>query len=117
MFKKAAVLVVSCGALLSGCGTDTQAENQEIISNLVEAGFRADDIMVVDDAVYVGLDAQVSLEASREMLQHPKGSEEQYRTTNLVGTSVTKICVVPTSQFNSYTQSQRGARSGHRQLQ
>ncbi|MGZ3386825.1 MAG: M57 family metalloprotease [Isosphaeraceae bacterium] len=102
MFKKAAVLVVSCGALLSGCGTDLQTENQEIVSNLVEAGFRADDIMIVDGAVYVGLDAQVSLEASREMLQHPKGSEEQYRTTNLVGTGVTKICVVPTSQFNSY---------------
>ncbi|MFL5349377.1 MAG: zinc-dependent metalloprotease [Hyalangium sp.] len=102
MFKKAAVLVASCGALLAGCGTDLQTENQEIVSNLIEAGFRADDIMIVDDSVYVGLDAQVSLTASREMLQHDKQTQEQFRTTNLVGTGVTKICVVPTSQFNSY---------------
>ena len=48
MLKRAAVLVVSCGAVLSGCGADPQSENQEIISNLVEAGFPADDIMVVE---------------------------------------------------------------------
>ena len=34
MFKKAAVLVASCGALLSGCGTDVQSENEQIIANL-----------------------------------------------------------------------------------
>ena len=87
MFKRAAVLVVSCGALLAGCGTDLQAENEEITSNLIEAGFRADDIMVVDGAVYVGRDAHVTLEASREMLQGGEGSQEQYRTNNLVGTA------------------------------
>jgi hypothetical protein len=31
------------------------------------------------------------------------GSAEQYRTTNLVSSSVTKICVIPTSQFNGYS--------------
>jgi hypothetical protein len=108
MFKKAAVLVVSCGALLSGCGTDMQSENEEIIANLVEAGFPANDIMVADGAVYVGLDAHVTLEASREMLQPGKERLEQYRTTNLVGTSVTKICINPTSTFNSYSRLSQG---------
>lgn len=107
MFKKAAVLVMSCGALVAGCGTEPQSENEEIISNLVEAGFPADDIMVVDDAVYVGRDAHVTLEASREMLQ-ADGSAEQYRTTNLVGTSVRTICIVPNSSFNSYSKLVQG---------
>ncbi len=103
MFKRAAVLVASCGALLSGCGTDVQTENEEIVSNLVEAGFPLSDIQIVDELVYVGNDAHVTLEASREMLQPGEGSAEQYRTTNLVSSSVTKICIIPTSQFNSYS--------------
>ncbi|MBN8233227.1 zinc-dependent metalloprotease [Corallococcus macrosporus] len=108
MFKKAAVLVVSCGALLTACGGDAQSENDEIVSNLIEAGFPANDIMVADGQVYVGRDAHVSLETSREMLQTPGETAEQYRTTNLVGTSVTKICIVPTSQFNSYSRLSAG---------
>ncbi|RKH18971.1 protease [Corallococcus praedator] len=108
MFKKAAVLVATCGAFLSGCGNDVQLENQEIISNLVEAGFPENDIMVVDDAVYVGRDAHVTLEASREMLQPGKESLEQYRTTNLVASTVTKICINPTSGFNSYSRLSAG---------
>jgi Dual-action HEIGH metallo-peptidase len=109
MLKKAAVLAVSCGALLAGCGgVEPQAEVEEIKSNLVAAGFPEDDIMVVDEMVYVGRDAHVTLEASREMLQTDKESAEQYRTTNLVGTSVTKICINPTSTFNSYTRLSQG---------
>ncbi|WP_223645276.1 zinc-dependent metalloprotease [Corallococcus sp. EGB] len=108
MFKKAAVLVVSCGALLAGCGNDVESENQEIVSNLIEAGFPADDIMVADGRVYVGRDAHVTLEASREMLQTGKETQEQYRTTNLVSTSVTKICINPTSTFNSYSRLSQG---------
>jgi hypothetical protein len=108
MFKRAAILVASCGAVLSGCGVDPQAEQQEIISNLIEAGFPADDIMVHEGAVYVGRDAHVTLEASLEMLQPGKESAEQYRTTNLVGSSVTKICVNPTSTFNSYSRLSAG---------
>jgi hypothetical protein len=100
--------VASCGALLSGCGTDLESENQEIIANLVEAGFPRADIMVADDEVYVGLDSHVTLQASREMLEPGKESLEQYRTTNLVGTSVTKICVIPTSQFNGYSRLSAG---------
>ncbi|WP_309887713.1 zinc-dependent metalloprotease [Archangium sp.] len=108
MFQRAAVLVVSCGTVLVGCGPDPKSENQEILSNLIEAGFAADDLLVVDEAVYVERDAHVSLEASREMLQPGEGSAEHYRTTNLVGTSVTKICINPTSTFNSYSQLSQG---------
>jgi len=108
MFKKAAVLVASCGALLSGCGTDAQTENEQIIANLVEAGFPASDMLISDGKVYVGRDAHVTLEASEEMLQAPGNTQEQYRTTNLVGTGVTKICVNPTSQFNSYSRLSQG---------
>jgi hypothetical protein len=110
MFKKTAVLVVSCGALLTGCGTEMQTENEQIISNLIEAGFPKSEIMVADDGhVYAGNDALVTLEASEEMIQSPSGdTHEQYRTTNLVGTAVTKICIVPTSQFNSYSRLSAG---------
>ena len=103
MIKKAAVFAVSCAVLMTGCGVDSESEVAEIKSNLVQAGFPADDIMVVDGAVYVGSDAQVSLEASQEMLQPGKDSAEQYRTTNLVASTVTKICINPTATFNSYS--------------
>jgi hypothetical protein len=104
MIKKAAVFVVSCAVLMTGCGGDAQGDVAEIQANLQEAGFPADDIRVVDGAVYVGNDAQVSLEASREMLQRDdKQTQEQYRTTNLVSSSVTTICVNPTSAFNTYS--------------
>ncbi|WP_164011891.1 M57 family metalloprotease [Pyxidicoccus trucidator] len=107
MFKRAAVLVVSCGALLGGCGGDPRGDTGEIVSNLLEAGFPADDIEVVEDAVYVGRDAQVTLEASRQMLQPGEGSAEQYGSAG-VGTAVTKICVNPTSAFKSYTRLSQG---------
>ncbi|RKH49250.1 protease B [Corallococcus llansteffanensis] len=96
-------MALLAGVALVGCGVDPETENQEIVSNLIEAGFPADDIMVADERVYVGRDAHVTLDASREMLQAPAGSAEQYRSTNLVGSSVTKICVNPTSTFDSYT--------------
>ena len=87
--------------MLSGCmGQGPESEKDEIIDNLVEAGYPAEDIDVVDGLVYVQKDAHVTLQASREMLE-TFGTEEQYRTTNLVDTSVTKICIVPTSGFNS----------------
>ncbi|HVE85409.1 MAG TPA: M57 family metalloprotease [Myxococcales bacterium] len=38
----------------------------------------------------------------------PGSTEEQYRTNNLVGSSITKICVVPTTSFNSYSQLSAG---------
>ncbi len=112
MFKGAAVLMVSGSALLAGCGTDMQAEPQnehdEIIANLVEAGFPADDILIADSNVYVGRDAHVTLEASREMLQPVAAGKEQYRTTNLVSSSIQRICIIPTSAFNSYSRLSQG---------
>ncbi|MFY0529595.1 zinc-dependent metalloprotease [Archangium gephyra] len=99
-------MALLAGVALVGCGP--QAENDEIVANLVEAGFPADDIQIVGEAVYVGNDAHVTLEASREMLQTDKATAEQYRTTNLVGTAVTKICINPTATFNSYTRLSQG---------
>jgi hypothetical protein len=88
---------LSCGALAFGCGTEPQQnsaeENQEIIDNLVQAGFPLSEIQVFDGRVFTGLDAEVSLEASREMLTSDLGTQEQYRTTNIVGTNITNICV------------------------
>ncbi len=83
MFKRAAVLVVSCGAVLAGCGVDPQVENEEIISNLIEAGFPADSIRVSEGAVYMGRDTHVTLEASRELLQPGEGSAELARLDEL----------------------------------
>ncbi|HEU4410310.1 MAG TPA: zinc-dependent metalloprotease [Polyangiaceae bacterium] len=106
MIKRAMVLVMGCGALALGCSTEQDAgapqevaavdETPEIIENLVAAGFPADDIMVVDGKVYVGRDAEVSLQASREMLQvdASRGAvPEQYRTSNLVSQNLAVICI------------------------
>jgi hypothetical protein len=87
---------MSFGALTFGCASepnDHAADNQEIIQNLQKAGFLAEDIMLVDDVVYVGDDAAVSLEASREMIAGDDSTEEQYRTTNLVSRTLAVICV------------------------
>ncbi|HEU0031942.1 MAG TPA: M57 family metalloprotease [Kofleriaceae bacterium] len=98
MFRKA-VLVMFGGVMAAGgCATDDpKTEQQEIIDNLVQAGYPRADIEVFDGAVYVQKDALVTLEASREMLE-TIGTDEQYRTTNLVAAPTT-ICVTPTSQF------------------
>jgi len=112
MFKSATLLAVICSAWTFGCSTEPQPgsleERQEIVDNLVQAGFPITDIQVFDGRVYVGRDAEVSLEASREMIEPVAAGEEQYRTTNLVGTSVGKICVVPTATFNSYSRLSAG---------
>jgi dual-action HEIGH metallo-peptidase len=110
MFTRATVLAVICSAWAFGCsaGQSPAEERQEIIDNLVEAGFPIDDIQVIDGMVFTGRDGHVTLEASREMIESPGPGEEQYRTTNLVGTSVSKICIVPTSSFNSYSRLSAG---------
>jgi Dual-action HEIGH metallo-peptidase len=97
MFTRATILAISVGSLLGGCGIGHD-ETQETIENLIQAGFPADDIMVFDGDVYVGRDGLVSLEASREMLQ-VDGTEEQYRTNNLVGSNIRRICINPSSGF------------------
>jgi len=92
MFTRGIALAVGCSALTFGCVNQAD-DRQEIIDNLVQAGFPRDDIMVVGGTVYVGRDAEVSLTASREMLRTGDSKEEQYRTTNLVGSAVTRICI------------------------
>jgi hypothetical protein len=92
MFKNIALSALTIAFLAAGCGS-SKTETEEIVDNLVQAGFPRDDIQVVDGKVYTGWDAEVSLQASREMLVSDLGTEEQYRTTNLVGTGVTNICV------------------------
>jgi hypothetical protein len=84
-----------------------QSENDQIVSNLIEAGFPESEIMIADGRVYTGRDAHVTLEASYEMLGHDQQTQEQYRTTNLVNAG-TKICVNPTSTFNSYSRLSQG---------
>jgi hypothetical protein len=106
MLKRTTLVAAICGVMAAGCGG---SETDEIIDNLVQAGFPIDDIMIVDGDVYVGRDAHVTLEASREMIQVvPGSSEEQYRTTNLVSSSKVKICINPTSSFNSYSRLSAG---------
>jgi hypothetical protein len=102
MFTKSLVLAVGCSALMFGCAGQPD-ETQEIVGNLVEAGFPANDIMVVDGKVYVGRDAEVSLAASREMLARDTTTQEQYRTTNLVGPAVTKICIEGSSFTGAFS--------------
>jgi hypothetical protein len=68
-------------------------DTQEIVNNLVQAGFPRTDIQVVGALVYVGRDAEVSLAASREMLQTDGAREEQYRSTNLISGTLHKICI------------------------
>ena len=91
MLARSTLIAVTFSAFMFGCAAGTD-DTQEIVDNLVQAGFPANDIMVVDGVVYVGRDAAVSLEASREMLVSEAG-KEQYRTTNLVSLSLQTICV------------------------
>lgn len=109
MSKNPVLFAMVCGVVAAlGCvgAPEEVDETGEIVSNLVEAGFPRDDIMVVDGMVYVGRDAHVTLEASREMLVAAPG-QEQYRTTNLV-TNKIKICLNPNAAFNSYSRLSQG---------
>lgn len=99
----------AASAFSAACGSQAESmdpidENQEIVQNLLQAGYPKRDIQVVDGSVFVGGDAHVTLAASREMIDLPQAStKEQYRTNNLVGAAVSKICVNPTASFNSYS--------------
>lgn len=89
------VLAMSMGAMAFGCVDQGSVadENQEIIENLKTAGFPESEIAIRDGLVYTGTDAHVTLAASREMIATDGSTQEQYRTTNLVGSSVTNICI------------------------
>lgn len=100
MLTKNIIFAIGSSMLAFGCSNLSSEpqdlfETQEIIDNLVQAGYPAIDLQAVDGVVYVQNDAAVSLQASREMLQvdESAGGKEQYRTTNLVSFSVRNICV------------------------
>ena len=114
MMKRACVVsvVMALGCHLAVDDEDPSAhaefEHDEIIEEIVEnlrlSGYPEEEIDVVDGRrVFVGGDAEVSLRASREMIGRADrrgelrgGSDvdfRQYRTTNLVSTSVEVICV------------------------
>ncbi len=86
------VLSLACGDTGPEQGPPSDDEISEIIENLVAAGFPEDDIQLYDGLVYVGRDAHVTLEASREMLE-TDGELEQYRTRNLVSRNLDTICI------------------------
>lgn len=103
MITRATILALGCSAFAFGCSAEESSsadEQQEIIDNLVQAGFPANDIMVVGGEVFVGRDARVSLEASREMLVPANETAEQYRTTNLMS-GKSKVCINPSAAFSS----------------
>ncbi len=104
MFGKSAVCAMALGVMVAGCSVEMGGANdtQEIVDNLKAAGFPANEIQVVDGKVFVGNDAEVNLAASREMIEAGGGSEEQYRTTNLVSSSVRTICVDGTKLTGSF---------------
>src|SRR5262245_34042342 len=92
MLARHFALAVGCTMMASACAEQPD-DSQEIIDNLIKAGFPRTDIMIVDGVVYVGRDAEVSLAASREMVRSDDVGKEQYRTTNLISTALTTICV------------------------
>jgi Dual-action HEIGH metallo-peptidase len=96
MLMKAIVFAVGGAAMAAGCADPESDANdtQEIVENLRQAGHPGDDITVVNGVVHVGGDAEVTLTASREMLDTGGSSQEQYRSANLVGgPNPSTICV------------------------
>jgi hypothetical protein len=88
-----------------GCAGEFDAvtdSTDEIVDNLLVAGYPASEIDILEEGVVVvGGDAVVSLEASREMIGRDgaKGQEDahgdlkHYRTNNLVASSIKTICI------------------------
>jgi hypothetical protein len=103
-----------------GCGVDTSQsdsssdETQEIVDNLVKAGFPLDDIQIQGGKVFTGRDAEVSLVASQEMLRPDTAeTQEQYRTTNLLAASITNICINGAAFTGTFSTALDGAISNY----
>jgi len=111
MFTRSMVVALGLGALTFGCSGPAPGgdDTQEIIDNLVQAGFPDSEIQVSDGKVFVGNDAEVSLAASREMLDSGGPGEEQYRTTNLVSRTLTPICINGSAFTGSFSTALDGA--------
>lgn len=110
MFKTPFLFAMLFGAAtMLGCAVDAGEvdETEEIIANLVDAGYPRADIAVIDGMVYVGGDAHVTLAASREMLVSAPG-QEHYRTSNVVSYTRRRICINPTSAFVSHARLSQG---------
>ena len=102
-FLAVAMLAVGCysgveGVDFEAAEVELDPEVEETIENLKAAGFPESEIEVLEDGtVFVGSDAVVSLEASREMAGIRRVASDlededdfrQYRTNNLVSSSVT----------------------------
>jgi hypothetical protein len=112
MFKKS--LFVVSALVVFGCSGapddgDVEALEQEeaileIVDNLVAAGYPESEIEVQDDGrVFVGGDAHVTLEASREIAGLTGDDDEfrQYRTTNLVNTGAVQVICIDGSSYNN----------------
>jgi hypothetical protein len=111
MLKRMSVLValVALGCSVeaedpSRADVELDEETREIVDNQLDAGYPEAEIEVLDDGrVFAGGDAEVTLEASREMIGvitrggdiwEPEGDDfRQYRTTNTISASVDTICV------------------------
>ncbi len=114
MMKRSLFVIAT---MVAGCysGVDSDFETEEIkldeseliVENLKLAGFPESEIGILDDGtVFVGSDAVVTLQASREMAgimtDGPEGDFRQYRTTNMVDTTVVQtICINSSNAFNS----------------
>ena len=110
MFKTPVLFAMLFGATtMLGCAVDPVGaeETEEIITNLLEAGYPRGEITVTEGMVYVGGDAHVTLQASREMLVTTPG-QEHYRTANVVSYTVRRICIHPNSDFASRTRFMQG---------
>lgn len=94
--------------------TQRDLEIEETVENLKAAGFPDGEIMVVEDGtVVVGLDAVVTLEASREMAgvrRVPSELEEadevnfrHYRTNNLISSDLHLICIDGSSLTGTFS--------------
>ncbi|MCE9672881.1 zinc-dependent metalloprotease [Myxococcus stipitatus] len=101
MSRRTIGLALMFSGWMLGCGGDATVStpSEEIIENLLAAGFPASEIQVAHGAVYVGGDAEVSLTASREMLQVGNDSQEHYRTINMVSADIGEIIIRPASNI------------------
>jgi hypothetical protein len=105
MIKKlcivSALVAFGCGDQTEDSATvDRDEEVLEIIDNLVDAGYPESEIEVRDDGrVFVGGDAHVTLGASREMIDGAADDFRQYRTTNLVDTTLVQTVCIDGSAF------------------
>ncbi len=114
-----AMVLFACGESEVIDGAELETVNQEIVDNLLAAGYPESEIEVGDDGVViVGGDAVVTLQASREMIGldgHEEHAGEiqfrQYRTTNLVDPG---IAVDLHRRVELLRDAEHGARQGDR---